>query len=273
MKFNFLICFVFFSSRIIASDTTILSVKYRLTYQKDSSNSEIKSNDIMILSINKTSSIYYSYLKHIGYSNMEKMQLEAAAQNKTVNINEQTAKASGGLFMGNEPEVINIDFAKMETTFTNRFIENCYGFKDVLEVPKWDIDTAAIYILNVKCNKATTTYKGRNYVAWYASDIPVSKGPWLFNGLPGLILKVDDDKGQFDFECIELNIPNNITNVFIPYFKVRYVSKNVYQQKKKLFSQNVVEFLKAESGVTVTSSNGTEVKRPNKPYNPLDISN
>jgi hypothetical protein len=95
----------------------------------------------------------------------------------------------------------------------------------------------------------------------------------LFNGLPGLILKVYDDKGQFDFECIELNIPNNITNVFIPYFKVRYVSKNVYQQKKKLFSQNVVEFLKAESGVTVTSSNGTEVKRPNKPYNPLDISN
>ena len=273
IKIKLLIFFFLSSYTITAADTTIISVKYRFTCQKDSTDPQIKSNDIMILSITNSSSIYYSLLKHIGYGNIEKKALEDMTQKQTVSNEGQTAKDVGSFFMGNEPEVINLDFAKMETTITNKFIENCYGYKEALDVPKWSVDTAVTYILNVKSYLATTTYKGRNYKAWYAVDIPISRGPWLFNGLPGLILKVTDDKGQFEFECIELNIPSNVTNIFTAYSSVRYVSKKNYVEKKKLFSQNLIEFLKAENGVFVRSSDGTNVVRPNKPYNPIDLSN
>ncbi len=257
----------------MASDSTLLSVKYRFTFQRDSTDHKMKWNDIMILSITNTTSVYYSLLKHIGYGNMEKKILETAEQNQSLIINGQNPKETGSFFIGNEPEIINIDFAQNEIDVTTKFIDSRYGYKEALDIPIWRVDTAVIYILNAKCNKATTTYKGRNYIAWFTLDIPVSKGPWLFNGLPGLILRVNDDKNQFEFECLELNTPSNATSAFMPYSNVRYIAKKTYQEKKKLFAQNLIEFLKAENGAYVKSSDGTLVVRPNKPYNPLDLSN
>lgn len=35
------------------------------------------------------------------------------------------------------------------------------------------------------------------YTSWYAPEIALNKGPWKFNGLPGLILKVEDSKGDY----------------------------------------------------------------------------
>lgn len=47
-------------------------------------------------------------------------------------------------------------------------------------------------------------FRGRSYVAWFTMDIPIENGPWKFAGLPGLILKVYDDKKLYDFECVKI---------------------------------------------------------------------
>jgi GLPGLI family protein len=67
---------------------------------------------------------------------------------------------------------------------------------------KWAIDKDTMTLLGYTCQKATTTFRGRNYTAWFATDIPSNNGPWKFGGLPGLILKISDDKRNFIFECI-----------------------------------------------------------------------
>jgi hypothetical protein len=41
-------------------------------------------------------------------------------------------------------------------------------------------------------------------VAWYATDIPISRGPYKFAGLPGLILKIADTENLYSFECIAI---------------------------------------------------------------------
>ena len=86
-----------------------------------------------------------------------------------------------------------------------------YKGNDPVGVLDWTIlpDTASF--LDYPCQKATLKFRGRNYEAWFAPQIPVNDGPWKFFGLPGLILKVKDTESQFDFECVGLE------NLSIPY--------------------------------------------------------
>ena len=79
-------------------------------------------------------------------------------------------------------------------------------------------------------------------------------------------------QNQFVFECMELNISKEITNEFKFYANTRFVTKSMYQEKKKLFAQNLVEYLKS-NGISVKNSSGDQIVRPNKPYNPIDLSN
>ncbi len=38
---------------------------------------------------------------------------------------------------------------------------------------------------------------GRNYSAWYTFELPLPFGPYKFGGLPGMIVQIQDDEGQF----------------------------------------------------------------------------
>ena len=59
----------------------------------------------------------------------------------------------------------------------------------------WKITNKTKKIGNFLCYKATTNFRGRKYTAWFTKQVPVSFGPWKFNGLPGLILEITDSKG------------------------------------------------------------------------------
>lgn len=47
--------------------------------------------------------------------------------------------------------------------------------------------------------KATCRYAGRNFIAWYAESMPLPYGPFVFSGLPGIIMKLYDDKLNWIF--------------------------------------------------------------------------
>jgi len=67
----------------------------------------------------------------------------------------------------------------------------------------WKLDNREdTVILGYTCQKAYTSYTGRNYTAWYSTQIPLNDGPYKFNGLPGLILKISDTKNE---HCFTLN--------------------------------------------------------------------
>ena len=64
----------------------------------------------------------------------------------------------------------------------------------------WKLDSRKdTILLGYTCQKAYTTYAGRNYIAWYSTQIPLPDGPYKFNGLPGLILKINDTRNQHCF--------------------------------------------------------------------------
>lgn len=55
-------------------------------------------------------------------------------------------------------------------------------------------------IIDLHCLMATATYGGRDYVAWFAPDIPISDGPYKFCGLPGIIVRIADTENEHIFE-------------------------------------------------------------------------
>lgn len=75
------------------------------------------------------------------------------------------------------------------------------------EKPKlvWEITKESKKILGYTTYKATTKFRGRDYIAWFAPDLSYNYGPWKLHGLPGLILKADTDLFSYEAKRIVLN--------------------------------------------------------------------
>lgn len=63
----------------------------------------------------------------------------------------------------------------------------------------WNLDSETEEISGYTCNRATLDFGGRSYVAWYTTEVPISDGPYKFNGLPGLIVKLESVDGEYKF--------------------------------------------------------------------------
>lgn len=90
---------------------------------------------------------------------------------------------------------------KGKLTYTDKIFKN-FKYTEDMEKPVWDIVQGDTVIYEYPCQKATTNFRGRTWNVWFTSSIPVSDGPWKLYGLPGLILKADDARGEFSFFCI-----------------------------------------------------------------------
>jgi GLPGLI family protein len=95
----------------------------------------------------------------------------------------------------------------------------------------WVLQEETKKIGNFVCNKATTTFRGRNYTAWYSQDIKGSFGPWKLQGLPGMILEAYDEKREVVFSLKKIEIPKKEK---INFDKTKF--KNIsYETHKKNF--------------------------------------
>ena len=69
---------------------------------------------------------------------------------------------------------------------------------------QWTLHGERQAILGHECQRATCHWRGRDFEAWFAPDIPVRLGPWTFGGLPGLILKLYDTQRLYTWEAVSL---------------------------------------------------------------------
>ncbi len=76
----------------------------------------------------------------------------------------------------------------------------------------WKLINEVRMIKGYACKKATTHFRGRDYVAWFTTDIPIVAAPWKFVGLPGLVLDIEDTKHQVKiyFEKIEYPVTDKV---------------------------------------------------------------
>ena len=146
-----------------------------------------------------------------------------------------------------------------------RYLEryNAY-YTEPVQYLQWTLEDKYQVILGYKCQLATCHWRGRDFEAWFAADIPVRLGPWTFGGLPGLILKLNDTQNLYTWEAVELRSGD------FPITKRKYEGfrknsrKNIYRLQVAV-NRNYLKFGGARDRTTGL------LKSKNYPYDPLEL--
>lgn len=117
-----------------------------------------------------------------------------------------------------KPVFIYKNFATKELQLSDYIQRNLYLIKDTLANFKWKVSKEHKKILDYNCTKATTSFRGRTYEAWFTDEIPIANGPWKFCGLPGLIIAVKDLNSIYSYEITGINLKAkfNISSIAVP---------------------------------------------------------
>lgn len=107
------------------------------------------------------------------------------------------------------------DFSKRELMLADYIDFKLHLVKDTLANVKWRITKDTMRVSNYHCLKATTTFRGRDYVAWFTKDLPIHDGPWKFVGLPGLIVKINDIEKIYTYELQKVDLNNDFDTAII----------------------------------------------------------
>lgn len=161
-------------------DNVLARVSYSFTHVRDTMQRNDPYTENMLLIIGKNASIYTSMDRIKRDLNLEK-------------------RASGAPFK----PVTLIDyfyFAQENEFYTREKIITQYLAKETAPTINWKISKDTANFSGLHCQKATTYFKGRNWTAWFAPNLPFHSGPWKLNGLPGLIVEAYDDKGEVKFQ-------------------------------------------------------------------------
>lgn len=148
-------------------------------------------------------------------------------------------------------------------------------------IANWKLIDEVKLINTINCKKATVTYKGRNWTAWYSGEIPLPYGPYKFSGLPGLIIKITDEKGEYDFELVKSVPTSELEGKSINIKKTRYTeavetTQPKFKQALKASNDNIAGVL-ASYGTTILSGQEKINQRQkelefNKKYlNPIEL--
>lgn len=202
MKTKLIISTILVTIAISASaqkpDTAQVLVHYKFTHVRDTTNRDHPYTENMALYIGKSSSAYRSYDNVLEQAEFKK-QMQIALANSPdgrVQLN-RNRRGSGAEYyeFPNERKLARKEPLVMET----------YLIDDAMPAIDWKISGDTATYGGLHCQKATTHFKGRDYTAWFCSDMPLHVGPWKLNGLPGVIVEAYDAKKdvQFMFDGVE----------------------------------------------------------------------
>lgn len=180
------------TSLLFSQERALAKIHYKFSHINDTTKRDQPQKDEVVLNLGKNSALYKSY--------SDELVRESIAAQKAI------ADYTGHL-------VIDMSFTPIKQFYLHNSQENkleeiesisssfdAYVTEIPLESQDWQIQEDTLNIGGYMCQNATCTFKGRNYIAWFTSEIPFQEGPWKLYGLPGLILSAYDEAKEVVFE-------------------------------------------------------------------------
>ena len=238
-------CSLMLAITVYAQQTypALIKVQYNFIHVRDTTQRDKPYTETMMLLAGKEASYYTSFERIEGGVNNWLGFLESR---KSGIQQANSAGISKDIYFG-----YFYLFAQQHKSIAYETFAINYLVEDEMTDLNWKILKDTLNFSGIHTQKATTTYKGRNWIAWFAPELPFANGPWKLYGLPGLILEAYDDKNevQFRFAGVEKVKPGDLA-----ISKAREFSPSLIKQIKGL---DVSEIVMAAEGPI---SNGGPVK-------------
>lgn len=87
-------------------------------------------------------------------------------------------------------------------TYMNRIGADDLKYEEPLPQLDWTLTDSVKTICGYTCHQAKAGLYGRTWTVWYCPELPLSYGPYVLGGLPGLILEAEDADGLFHFTAV-----------------------------------------------------------------------
>ena len=148
-------------------------------------------------------------------------------------------------------------------------IDNMMDWFEVVDaVPDfgWVVTDEWKELLGYRVRRAECSFRGRDYVAWFAPELPLSEGPWKFCGLPGLVMHVYDTDCQYVYLLTGIRQVAGLP-VMMPDEQYVRTDLRKYYRTLRRYIEDPIGFVTAGMDVTsirLTTSEGKEVD-PNDP--------
>ncbi|MBS1571231.1 MAG: GLPGLI family protein [Bacteroidetes bacterium] len=201
MKKLFVLLISFFSTLFFSQNTRFI---YEVSMKKDSTNRGDVKTELAYLDVVGQKSMFYAEkrikrdsIMQVVFQSQGSMRPDRSAmQNLRSDINYTIEK----------------NLADQKVEFRDRIAMDIYSYNEDRPM-NWKIQSETAKIGDYKAQKAELDFGGRHWIAWFTQDIPVMDGPYKFHGLPGLIIKIEDSKGDYSFLLKETKKNAQIANL------------------------------------------------------------
>ncbi|MBC8988329.1 GLPGLI family protein [Pedobacter sp. N36a] len=258
-----LLLFVLFLSatclRAQQPETVIAKAFYKFSHIRDTTNLNKVSEDNMVLMLGPTSSVYKSFNRMISDSVMR------------ANIDKvKTGTPPPGLGKYGSGTEVYLYTASKKAQQTDAMVEN-YLYDIQYPEINWQITADTTTISGIKCQKATGTWKGRTYEAWFSPEIPFHSGPWKLNGLPGLIISASDTKKQVRFDFAGFQKYNGAPIEISAAKQIVKTTEPEYKKLREAFLENPTAFMKTVMPEIQSITLSTPYVRKPAINNPIEL--
>ncbi|SEL30136.1 GLPGLI family protein [Parapedobacter koreensis] len=183
------------------NDVALAHVKYELVHVDDTNFRDNPRKEEMMLYFGKRSSMYNSFalatmLEKMKKDMEEKQRVDAGKAGARNGMNQSRIFVSS-------PNVSNETlylFPQENSAYLSSSMgTGTYIIPQAYPLIDWQIGDGVKEIGGYACQQATGTFGGREYTAWFTTELPFPYGPWKLHGLPGLILEAEDSRKEVVF--------------------------------------------------------------------------
>lgn len=213
---NFIISYIILSILVLSSANSLAQLRfdypieklepvkiiatYTIKYQQDSLNPNFIKQEDMLLFLGQQKSLFVSSGSYSYDTVMRRLSSTHEYQNFILSSQRQNYRTSFRFWIFK-----NYPYGKI--TCHDHVIGGMFKYIEDIDLFNWQLTNDTATIQGYKSQKATCNFGGRSWIAWFSPEIPYSDGPYKFNGLPGLILKVADTKNHYVFVLESIGRP------------------------------------------------------------------
>ncbi len=238
---------------------------YEYRFSLDSTKVDSLSSEWMYLDISEKGSRFYSKLAY------ESDSLAAVSLQKQV----ASGSTSFSITRGNAGKVgdrVEKSYPDYKVVLVTRIGSEKYRVVEDRRI-EWQILPEQKTFGEFKAQKAVGSFAGRNWTAWFSTEVPIQDGPYKLHGLPGLIVSAQDDSGTHNFELkgikkMEIEVGQEVKMAdgsTIPLLsdKALEISRDVYKKQYEQYKKDPVkdmrEMLARPNTKVVVNMNGREL--------------